>query len=190
MDERKFQYKRWGDLCSAPPCSIQAKVLGPQPGNMCQPTLGGPVNNGLSQEQVVVTWNSERRLCISGCVCVSVCACVCTCMCVCVWQRDRGRETDRSICHLERRDNPRWGGKLECAVSISSLTGLSPGSKRFLVETLWFLAMPLVMAHTNFESVKWAIARCAAPPPLKWIDPKWDQQAKSSLFIERLPQTD
>lgn len=30
MAERKFQYKRWGDLCGAPPCSIQAKVLGPQ----------------------------------------------------------------------------------------------------------------------------------------------------------------
>lgn len=58
--------------------------------------------------------------------------------------------------------------KLECAVSISSLTGLSPGSKRFLETTTSspprFLAMPLVMAHTNFESVKWAITRCAAPP--------------------------
>lgn len=55
MDERKFQYKRCGDLCCAPPCSIQAKVLGPELGNMCQPTLSGPVNNGLSQEQVAVT---------------------------------------------------------------------------------------------------------------------------------------
>lgn len=31
------------------------KCSAPQLGNMCHPTLGGPVNNGFSQEQVVVT---------------------------------------------------------------------------------------------------------------------------------------
>lgn len=55
VDEREFQYKRRSNLCGAPPHSIHAKVLGPQLGNMCQLTLGGPVDNSLSQEQVVAT---------------------------------------------------------------------------------------------------------------------------------------
>lgn len=72
-DKRKFGYKMCCDLCCAPPCSIWAKVLGPQLGNMCQTTLGRPVNNGLGQEQVVVSCNSESWMCINGCVCVCVC---------------------------------------------------------------------------------------------------------------------
>ncbi len=174
MDERKFQYKSWGDLCCAPPCSIQAKVLGPQLGNVCQPTLGGPVNNGLSQEQVVVTWNSERRVCISG----HVYTCVC----------DRETERERLV-YLPSGapGQSQVRRKLECAVSISSLTGPSPGSKRFLERTPWFLAMPLVMAHTNFESVKWAITRCAAAP-LKVDWPKM-RSAGQVKFIYRTSST-
>ena len=201
-DKRRFQRKRWGDLCCAAPCSIQAKVLGPQLGNMCQPTLGGPVNNGLSQEQVVVTWNSERRLCISGCAC----ACVCLCVCLC----DRGRERPVYAPSGAPRTIPDEAEKTwmlsfyqsadrppSLSLSLSLSVFLPPSHSRIQTlqrRTPWFLfAVPRVKAHTNSGSVKWAITRCAPPPhpapPWKWIDPKWDQQASSSLFIDRLPHT-
>jgi len=81
VDEIKFQNKSCGDSMSWPRLvPSEANVLGPRLGNGCQPTLGGPVNNGPSQEQVVVTWNCERWVCISdrACVCVySMCVCVC-----------------------------------------------------------------------------------------------------------------
>lgn len=163
-DERKFQYKRWSDLCCAPPCSIQAKVLGPQLGNMCQPTLGGPLNNSLSQEQVAATWNSERRACVS----------VCVYMCVWQWEREAGLSAIWSTGTIP--------GEAETWMRsfYQATDWLLSWIQTLLEETLWFLATPLVMVHTNFESVKWAITRCAAVPPVKWIDPNWDQQAKSS----------
>lgn len=52
-------------------------MLSPPLGNMCQPTLGGPLNNGLSQEQVVVTSTLRGGCALMAvehmCVCESKC---------------------------------------------------------------------------------------------------------------------
>lgn len=167
----------FGCCCCATPCSIQAKVFHPQLGNTCHPALGGPVNNGFSQEQVVVTWNSERGLCISGRVHVHV-----------FIRQDRARE--RLACPPSGASGRSQMRQKTCAISISLLTRLSPGHESFLLWTPWFLAMPLVMAHTPILRVWNEPLQGVQHSLLKWIDPKWDQQAKSSLFIGSLPQTD
>lgn len=150
-------------------------MLSPQLGSMCHTTLGGPVNNGFSREQLVLTWNSKRRPCIS----------VCVRACIGVRQRETGPSTiwrcgtipdeaenlepffsacwilDGSVfLRRGRRTRPRWWT-------------FSPGVYSPHIWTGW---------NKPLQSVQ--------HPVLKWIDPKQDQRAKSSLFIERLPPTD
>lgn len=189
MDERKFQYKRWGDFCCAPPCSSQAKELGLsawQHVSPCirwtseqwfQPGAGG----GYSKlwEKGVHEW-----LCASAWVCVT--------------KRQRERERDRSISHLEHRDNPRWGRKLVPFLSVYWLLSLldanafQRGSCGAWLCLQWWHTPILKVWNEPLQGVQ----QYQLPPPPhphpapKWIDPKWDQQAKSSLFIERLLQTD
>lgn len=153
-------------------------MLRSQLGSMCHSTLGGPVNNGFSQEQLVVTWNSKRRPCI----------CVCTCIRWC--DTERQRETGPST--IWRCETiPDEAENLEPFLSacrfldqsvFSRRVWTSPGHHRPSCPS----KLP-VMARTNSDRVKWAITRCATPS-LKVDWPK-TRSAGQVKFIYRSTST-
>lgn len=184
MDERKFQYKRWGDFCCAPPCSSQARELGLSAWQHVSPYIRWTSEQWFQPGAgggYLKLWEKgvHERLCASACVCVT-----------------KGRrERDRSISHLEHRDNPRWGRKLVPFLSVYWLLSLldanafQSGSCGAWLCLQWWHTPILKVWNEPLQGVQ-QYQRLHPPPTPKWIDPKWDQQAKSSLFIERLPQTD
>lgn len=128
------------------------------------------MNNGLSQEQLVVTWNSKRSLYITEF----------KCMCMCMGVRDRKTERDEPVHHLEHRDNPRWSRK-SGAISLSLLV---PWSKPCFL-TRGPSTLP-AMARTGLRVWNEPL-QGVQHPVLKWIDPK--RAAGQVRFIYRATST-
>ena len=141
-----------------------------------------------------------------GCALAAVRARVCLCVCLC----DRGRErpvyapsgAPRTIpdeaektwmlCFYQSADRP---PSLSLSLSLClppslSLPDPNASAKDPVVP---FCCASSEGAHQFWECEMSHYKVCTAtpprPPPWKWIDPKWDQQASSSLFIDRLPHT-
>lgn len=182
MDERKFQYKRWGDFCCASPCSSQAKELGLSAWQHVSPCIRWTSEQWFQPGAgggYLKLWEKgvHEWLCSSACVCVTegeretgLSA---------IWSIGTIPDEAENLCHFYQFTDCSlsWMQTLFREDPVVPGYASSDGTHQF-----WKCEMSHYKVCSSTNSPH--------HPDPKWIDPKWDQQAKSSLFIECLLQTD